>query len=85
MIPRTTPRVHGADEQTAVPVDATRLATVRAALRERLVRGDAEAIDLHAEAADLLRAAYPKHWKALSDAIDQWDFEAALALLEQLP
>ena len=70
---------------STVAVDATRLAALRSELRALLERGDAEAIDLHAKAADLLRAAYPDHWKPLSDCIDNWDFEAALAQLDQLP
>ncbi len=81
----TTPATGPTTVQTeTAPVDTAQLANVRSQLQALLERGDPEAIDLHAQAAELLQTAYPTAWKALAERIDNWDFEAALTLLNGL-
>ena len=71
-------------QQPALAVDGEKLALLRAHLLELLDRGDAGAIDLCELNVDLLRAAYPAHWKKISDSVNNFDFEAALALIQQI-
>ena len=50
-------------------------------LAELLDRGDSAALDLCEQHADLWRAAYPERWGQIFDHVNNFDFEAALALL----
>ena len=65
----------------AVAVDAGKLAALREQLAELLDRGDSAALDLCEQHADLWRAAYPEQWGQIFDHVNNFDFEAALALL----
>ncbi|MCF8160108.1 MAG: response regulator [Polaromonas sp.] len=79
------------DADTSAPapapavVDAEQLATLRARLLGLLDLGDARAIDLCQEHQDLFRVAYPDQWKQISTRVQDFDFDAALALLQQSP
>ncbi len=61
-----------------VVVDQVQLAAVRAKLEALLADNDAEAGDVLDENADLLHAAFPKHYRRIDAAIKSFDFEAAL-------
>ena len=65
----------------AVAVDTGKLAALREQLAELLDRGDSAALDLCEQHADLWRAAYPERWGQIFDHVNNFDFEAALALL----
>ena len=65
----------------AVAVDTGKLAALREQLAELLDRGDSAALDLCEQHADLWRAAYPEQWGQIFDHVNNFDFEAALALL----
>jgi CheY-like chemotaxis protein len=69
----------------AVAVDAEQLATLRARLLELLDLGDARAIELCQEHQELFRAAYPAQWTQISTHVQDFDFDVALALLQQTP
>ena len=66
----------------ALPINADQLSALRQRLVALLERGDASALDLCAQQAAPLAAAYPAHWPAIADSISHFDFEAALALRE---
>jgi PAS domain S-box-containing protein len=66
-------------------VDAEQLASLRARLLELLDLGDARAIDLCQEHQELFRVAYPAQWTKISKSVQDFDFDAALALLRQSP
>jgi PAS domain S-box-containing protein len=73
----------GASVPTPVAVDAEQLAIMRARLLELLDLGDARAIDLCQEHQELFRAAYPAQWTQISTHVQDFDFDVALALLQQ--
>jgi PAS domain S-box-containing protein len=77
------------DTRTATPapvaVDAEQLASLRTRLLELLDLGDARAIDLCEEHQALFRAAYPAQWPQISASVQNFDFDTALALLQQTP
>ena len=66
-----------------VAIDAGKLSGVRASLMELLDLGDARAIDLFDAHEDLFRGAYPAQWKTLASSVHGFDFESALALIQQ--
>ncbi|AGX87375.1 PAS domain-containing hybrid sensor histidine kinase/response regulator [Candidatus Symbiobacter mobilis] len=70
-----------ATTQAPPVVDAERLRTVCDKLESLLAFDDASVVDVIAESADLLRAAFPAHYPALEQAIQLFDFETALAAL----
>ena len=65
-------------------VDAEKLAGLRTRLLELLERGDSAAIDLCEQQEDLVRAAYPVHWKEILESLNGFDFEAALHAVRQV-
>jgi len=50
---------------------------------EMLELGDSGAVDLCEKQDDLFRAAYPAHWKKISESIRGFDFELALELFKE--
>jgi hypothetical protein len=52
-------------------------------LEALLIAGDSSSQDLVAAHAGLLQAAYPQTHQALAAAVENFDFEAALALLQE--
>ena len=77
----------GQDTSVPVPapvaVDAEKLATLRARLLELLDLGDARALEVCEEHEDLFRAAYPEQWKKISNSVQDFDFDSAVALIQQ--
>ena len=77
----------GQDTSVTVPspvaVDAEKLATLRARLLELLDLGDARALEVCEEHEDLFRAAYPEQWKKISNSVQDFDFDSAMALIQQ--
>ena len=57
---------------------------VRARLLELLNRGDSAAIDLCDEHAAVLQAAYPGQWTQIAQLVQNFDFEAALLLMQKV-
>ena len=68
-------------ETPPVRFDRDRLQTVCQRLEQLLTDDDAEAADLWQENAELLRVAFPQHYGELENAINGFDFEAALVAL----
>ena len=68
---------------SAASVDTALLAQISARLAALLADSDSEAADLWAEHAGLFEAGAPAHWRQIGRAIDNFDFEAALATLEE--
>jgi len=66
-----------------VAVDAARLRAVCATLDSLLADDDAAAVDVFAEHAALLRAAFPAHHAGIDSAMRTFDFEAARVALTQ--
>ncbi len=64
-------------------VDTAALAALCDKLADLLAYGDSSAADLLDENADLLAAALPGHFRRISEAIGGFDFETALALLQE--
>ncbi len=67
--------------QTGATVDRARLVTLTQRLETLLAEDDSEAGDLFAENDELLRTAFPSHYRRMQNAINSYDFEAALATL----
>lgn len=61
--------------------DPEELQAVCDKLEALLVEDDAEAVDVLDANADLLDAAFPKHYRKIGDSIRLFDFEAALTAL----
>jgi signal transduction histidine kinase/DNA-binding response OmpR family regulator/HPt (histidine-containing phosphotransfer) domain-containing protein len=66
---------------TIVTVDRDKLKRLFEQLETLLAEDDAEAIDVLAANADLLNAAYPKHYRTINEGIRSCDFREALAAL----
>ncbi|HOE40161.1 MAG TPA: response regulator [Rhodoferax sp.] len=75
--------VAGVPVHLPVAVDAVKLSGVRASLMELLDLGDARAIDLFDAHEALFRVAYPAQWKTIASSVHDFDFESALALIQQ--
>ncbi|MFA6063546.1 MAG: PAS domain S-box protein [Gallionella sp.] len=69
--------------KTAVTVDLQRLTLVCDKLTALLADDDSQASDLMLENADLLNAAFPAHYRRLSQSMNAFDFEKTLALLTE--
>jgi two-component system sensor histidine kinase/response regulator len=67
--------------ETPATVDLRRLDGVRRRLEALLAADDAEAAEVISADADLLRAGFPNHFRALDAAIHAFDFDAAAAVL----
>ncbi len=67
--------------RTAIAVDAAKLHAACAKLARLLADSDAEAGDVFETHADLLKAAFPEHYRRIEDAVTRFDFEAAMAAL----
>ncbi len=67
--------------QPPVAVDPAQLQAVCAELHALLANDESDAVDLLARHAGLLQAAFPARFNALQDAVQGFDFEAALGLL----
>ncbi|MFZ5482680.1 MAG: response regulator [Pseudomonadota bacterium] len=65
------------------PVDQAQLRSVRDTLAAHLAEDNMLASHVFEQHADLLKAAMPDQYRALSQAIENFDFEEALALLNQ--
>lgn len=77
--------LNAADANPPMAVDAAAWAKVRelgVALKQLLQAGDFMAGQLLAENQDLLRSAFGAAYQAIADAIDDFEYEQALALLE---
>jgi two-component system, sensor histidine kinase and response regulator len=61
--------------------DTATLAPLCARLEALLADDDAQAAELYGEHAEQFRAAFPRHHKRLGEAIEAFDFDAALAAL----
>jgi two-component system, sensor histidine kinase and response regulator len=74
-----------ADEAPSMPanVDVARLRHVCDSLRARLVDDDSAAVDLLDDEGELFKAAFPAHHRKLDEAIRSFDYEAALAVLDE--
>jgi len=68
--------------KTAGTVDPEKLKVVCDKLAAMLADADAEAVDLLDANAELLRTAFPDHYRRIDDGIRLFDFEAALAALK---
>lgn len=77
--PRELPDESG---EKAVAVDRERLKMVCDKLESLLAEDYAEAVDILEANADLLNAAFPKHYCQIDNAIRAFDFGAALAVLK---
>ncbi|MBJ7899037.1 MAG: response regulator [Cyanobacteria bacterium RI_101] len=64
-------------------VDRARLEALCQRLSQLLAEDDSEAADLWRENADLLRSAFPREFEAVANAINEFDFEAALVAFAQ--
>ena len=73
----------GAVAPPPVRVDAAIVADLRLKMLEMLELGDSGAVDLCEKQDDLFRAAYPAHWKKISESIRGFDFELALELFKE--
>ncbi|ABF43059.1 PAS/PAC sensor hybrid histidine kinase [Candidatus Koribacter versatilis Ellin345] len=73
----------------SAPVDAAKLAAVSQELLRLLKDDDSASTDLLQEHRDLLRSAYPEHFRTIENSIRAFNFEAGLAALtkamESLP
>ncbi len=69
-------------EERQVSVDPLELAAVCQRLAALLAKDDADAEEFAEEKADLLRSAFPEHYRSLDVAIRSFDFETALAALK---
>ncbi len=67
--------------QMAGTVASEQLKTVCDKLAAMLADDDAEAVDVLEANAELLRTAFPNHYRQIDDGIRLFDFEAALAVL----
>jgi len=67
----------------AAPADPQQLRAFVEGLQELLVAGDSSSLDWVAAQAGLLQAACPQAHQAIAVAIEGFDFEAALALLQE--
>ena len=67
----------------AAPADPQQLRAFLHGLQELLVAGDSSSLDWVAAQAGLLQAACPQAHQAIAVAIEGFDFEAALALLQE--
>jgi HPt (histidine-containing phosphotransfer) domain-containing protein len=67
----------------AANVDPAQVASLRSRLLELLAEDDADAGELLAEHAEVLRAALPRHYADIDRAIRAFDFQGAHALLSQ--
>ncbi|MCF8210982.1 MAG: response regulator [Rhodoferax sp.] len=72
-----------ASNPASVAVDAQKLATLRSRLLDLLDQGDARAVDLCVEHQDLFLTAYPAQWQIISKTVQNFDFDAALALIQK--
>ncbi|HEX5364878.1 MAG TPA: PAS domain S-box protein [Gallionella sp.] len=69
-------------EGQTIKVDPKMLKAVCDQLKMLLLHDDSEAVDVVQENADLLRAAFPEHYRKIDDAIHAFDFNAALLSLK---
>jgi len=76
--------VAGADAGANVSVDPAQLAPLVAELRELLAASNTRASQLLETHEALLRAAFGGQFKVIRQQVDQFDFDAALSVLEQL-
>jgi two-component system sensor histidine kinase/response regulator len=67
--------------KTVAPVDPDKLKTVCYNLTLLLADDDSRACDLLDENTNLLNEAFPGHFRRISDGIQNFDFDAALAAL----
>lgn len=64
-------------------VDAAGLDSQRARLRSLLADSDTRAADLWEAQAALFKAAYPHHWRRIQAGIENFDFDDAVAALDE--
>lgn len=69
-------------DNVQVTVDSGELATICQTLAERLRDDDASAVELLASHSDLLKDVFPREFSVIEGAIRRFDFESALAALE---
>ena len=67
----------------ATAVERTQLAAALGPLKALLAEDDAEALEVFAQHADLLRAAWPADFPRLEQALREFDFALALSLIQQ--
>jgi two-component system sensor histidine kinase/response regulator len=73
-----------ADGSTKASVDPAQLAPLVAELRDLLAASNTRAAQLLETHEALLRAAFGSQFKVIRQQVDQFDFDAALSVLEQL-
>ena len=64
-------------------VDWEQVRAVCARLESLFAQSDAEAADIMNENADLISAAFPKHHRRMNNAVQDFDFDAALRILHE--
>ena len=75
----------GASAPAPTVVNLQQVAAVRANLLALLDMGDARALDVCTEHAALMQAAYPAQWAEIAQCVDDFDFESAVARLNEVP
>jgi two-component system sensor histidine kinase/response regulator len=70
------------ETQTLAQPDWEQVRAVCARLDSLLAQSDADVADVMNENADLIRAAFPHHYGRINDAVQEFDFDMALTLLQ---